>query len=236
MTHTFIFVDEAGDPGRPFTVDAQGKKIATGSSAFYIISALCLDEKKMFLIEHQMTEVKTKFGYKKEIKSNEISLGLYKELLEILDALDIQTYFRLVDKSMYRGTFQVDGIPKLHNVFDEYNVARAVAFAIMECGFTDIDVVIDRTDRRMLDGKFDAFNDYLIGKVKKYVGAEEASRIHHVTHVDSKYVNAMQMSDIIGGAIRDNFTKKNTDLLGFINPKNLIEVNNKHEKRSKRRS
>ncbi len=235
MASDFIFVDEAGDPGQPFTTDATGAKIPTGASAFYIITAICLDEKKLFLLEHQMMEAKNAAGYKKEIKSNEISLRLYKELLKIVNQLDIKTYYRLIDKSIYRGKFKVDGIPALHNVFDEYNLARAVAFAMVECGMKDVDIVIDRTDRRLLDGKFDSFNSYLTSKIKKYIGGTEGNRIRHITHVDSKYVNAMQMSDIIGGALRDNFTKKNEDLLKVITPEHLIEVTRKHESKVKKR-
>src|SRR3989338_9070973 len=128
-------------------------RITTGASAFYIITAICLDEKKLFLLEHQMMEAKNAAGYKKEIKSNEISLRLYGELLKIVNTLDIKTYYRLIDKSVYKGKFKVDGIPALHNVFDEYHVARAVAFAMAESNMKDVDIVIDRTDRRLLDGK-----------------------------------------------------------------------------------
>lgn len=236
MVANYIFVDEAGDPGSPFTVDAIGTQIPTGASPFYIITAICLDEEKLFLMEHQMMEIKNAFAYKKEIKSNEISLGLYAALLEIVNILDVRTFYRLIDKSIYKGKFKVDGIPALHNVFDEYNVARAVAFAIMECGLKNVDVVIDRTDRRRLDGKFDSFNSYLIQKVGRYIEEEGKNRIGHITHVDSKYVNAMQMSDIIGGAIRDNFTKKNIELIKIIAPERLIEASGKYEKISKKPS
>ena len=60
---------------------------------------------------------------------------------------------------------------------------------------------IDRADRRLLDGKFDNCDDYL----KSKVNTKTLTRIAHVTHVNSDYVNAMQMSDLISGAIRDNF-------------------------------
>ena len=85
MTSDYIFVDEAGDPGIPFTLDNLGNRVPTGSSLFYIITALCLDEKKLFMLEKRVMETKNRFGYTKEIKSNEVSLGLYKELLKILD-------------------------------------------------------------------------------------------------------------------------------------------------------
>jgi hypothetical protein len=228
----FIFVDEAGDPGQPFIVNSDGTKTPTGASAFYIITALFVDEKKLFLLEHRMTEVKAIFGYKKEIKSNEISLALYGELLKLINELDIKIYYRLIDKNQYKGKFKVHDIPTLHNVFDEYNVARAVAFALAENGLKEVDIVIDRTDRRRLDGKFDSFNTYLSSKVKKYLKEENTNinRISHVTHVDSKYVNAMQMSDIVGGAIRDNFTKKNEALIKIVDPSRLVLSDGRYEK------
>jgi hypothetical protein len=230
MTNGFIFVDEAGDPGQPFSVDEKGSKTPTGASPFYIITAICLDEKKLFLLEQQMMEIKNRFGYKKEIKSNEISLPLYKALLGIINHLDIKTHYRLIDKNTYKGKFKVDGIPALHNVFDEYNVARAVAHAIVEGNLESVEVIIDRTDRRLLDGRFDSFNSYLVSKVKKYVGSRAVGRVSHVTHVDSRYVNAMQMSDIICGAIRDNFTKKNQELIKVIAPERLVFADRKYEK------
>ncbi len=222
----FIFVDESGDPGAPFSIDANGNKTPTGTSRFYILTALCLSEKKLFLMEHRVMEVKTKFGYMKEIKSNNISLSLYKELLGILNELDIKTFYRLVDKDIYKGIYKVDGNPKLHNVFDEYNLVKAVSHAIQQCDIDLIEVVIDRTDRRLYDGKFDSFDSYLIKKVKKQIGDKDKdrNRISHIVHVNSNYVNAMQMSDIIGGAIRDNFTKKNTELIEVIDRECLIKV------------
>lgn len=222
----FIFVDESGDLGEPFVFDATGKKIPTGTTPFYILSALCLSEKTLFLMEHRMMELKVESGYKKEIKSNEISLGLYEKLLNVLNELDIKTYYRLIDKSIYPGVFKVNGKPELHNVFDEYNLVKTVAFAIQHCDIDLVEVTIDRTDRRLLDGKFDSFDNYLVRKVKKQLKDKDKdrNRISHITHVNSVYVNAMQISDLIGGAIRDSFTKKNEELIKIINPNNLIKV------------
>src|ERR1700691_3703096 len=112
----FIFVDESGDPGAPFVYGVNGEKIPTGTSRFYILSALCISEKKLFQMEHRMMETKTKFGYTKEIKSNDVSLPLYKELLNILNELELKTYYRLIDKEVYRGVYKVTGNPSLHNI------------------------------------------------------------------------------------------------------------------------
>ncbi len=222
----FIFVDESGDPGAPFAFNEDGEKIQTGASRFYILSALCLSEQKLFQMEHNMMEIKAKFGYTKEIKSNDISLALYKELLNILNELDIKTYYRLIDKNIYRGVYKVDGNPRLHNVFDEYNLVKAVTFAIQQDNLDSVEVVIDRTDRRLFDGKFDSFDNYLIKKARKQIGDKDKdrSKISHIVHINSIYVNAMQMSDLIGGAIRDNFTKKNTELIKIIDAKHLIKI------------
>ncbi|MEK7125212.1 MAG: DUF3800 domain-containing protein [Patescibacteria group bacterium] len=216
----YIFVDESGDPGKPLEVDSVGNKIPTGSSLFYIISAVCLDEKKIFSLEHRIMEEKTRFGYMKEIKSDDVSLSLYKALLGILNELNIKTYYRLIDKISYRGVFAVDGKPKLHNVFDEYNLVKTVTHAIMDCNMKEVEVIIDRTDRRLLNGKFDSFNDYLSKKVNK----KTIKRIEHVTHANSVYINIMQISDLISGAIRDQFNKRNTDLVKVINSDLLVRV------------
>src|SRR5271169_6220383 len=109
---SLIFVDESGDPGAPFVYDVSGKQIPTGTSRFYILAALCLSEQKLFQMEHRMMETKMKFGYTKEIKSNDVSLALYKELLKILNELNIKTYYRLIDKGTYKGVYKVDNNPK----------------------------------------------------------------------------------------------------------------------------
>ena len=226
----YIFVDEAGDPGPLFTIDSvTSAKELTGASTFYIITALCIDAKKLHLLEHRIMEIKNSFGYKKEIKSNEISLPLYRSLLSIVNELDIKTYYRLIDKSVYQGAFKVDGKPTLHNVFDEFNVVRAVAYAIRDGDLMNVEVVIDRTDRRLLDGKFDSFNAYLEKKVSKHCNGD-MYRVSHITHVNSEYVNAMQMSDIISGALRDNFTKKNSELMKILAPERLVLATGKYDR------
>ncbi len=226
----FIFVDEAGDPGAPYSIGNDGVKISTGASPFYIIAALCVDERQLHLMEDRIMAVKSAFGYTKEIKSNEISLPLYRALLEIVNELGVKIYYCLVDKANYQGQFKVDGIRELHNVFDEYHLVKAVTCAVVDGDLRDVEVVIDRTDRRLLDGKFEAFDNYLIRKVKKYFGDKDFGRINHITHVNSQYVNAMQMSDIVGGAIRDNFTGKNTDLIAVLSEELLIKATGKRYK------
>ena len=216
----YIFVDESGDPGKPFEVDAGGNKVPTGSSLFYILSAVCLDSIKLFALEQRFLEIKNDFEYKKEIKSSEISLPLHEKLLTVVNDLKIPIYYRLVDKAKYKGTFSVDGEKKLHNVFDEYNLAKVVKFAVEKCGALASEVVIDRTDRRLLDGSFDNFNTYLMSKVN----TKTLKRIKHVTHVSSEYVHAMQLSDIVSGAIKDSFTGKNKELKRGTSKKFLYKI------------
>ena len=142
----FIFIDESGDPGKPFKKIDNKEKVATGASLFYIL--------------------------------------------------------------------------KLHNVFDEYNLAKLTDFAIKKGGFERTEIVIDRAERRLLYGKFDNFNDYL----KNKVNTKTIERVKYVTHVDSEYVNAMQLSDLISGALKDYFTGKNKDLRNVINKKYLYKI------------
>lgn len=216
----YIFIDESGDPGKPFEIDATGNKVPTGSSLFYILSAICLDSPKLFTLENKIMEVKSKYGYSGELKSNNIPLKLYKDLLGIINELEIKIFYRLVDKTIYKGKFAVDGNRKLHNVFDEYNLAKLVSFAVKKCGLEKVEIVIDRADRRLLDGKFDNFNDYL----KSKVNTKTIRRVEHITHVNSEYVNAMQISDLISGAIKDYFTAKNKDLKKIIEKKYLEKI------------
>lgn len=99
----YIFVDESGDPGKPYKIDSTGKKIQTGASLFYILSAVCLDSNKMFLLENEILRIKNKYKFKSELKSNKIPLVLYKDLLKIVNKLDIKIFYRLIDKNKYKG-------------------------------------------------------------------------------------------------------------------------------------
>lgn len=140
--------------------------------------------------------------------------------MSIINKLDIQVYYRLIDKRKYKGTFAVDGEKKLHNVFDEYNLAKTISFAIRQCGFEKVEVVIDRADRRLLDGKFDNFNNYL----KSKVNTKTIKKIMDITHVNSEYVNIMQLSDLASGAIKDYFMCRNMDLKRVVKRKLLKRV------------
>jgi len=44
----YIFVDESGDPGKPYKIDDNGDNVLTGASLYYILSAVCLDSKNYF--------------------------------------------------------------------------------------------------------------------------------------------------------------------------------------------
>jgi hypothetical protein len=216
----YIFIDESGDPGKPCEIDKNGNKIPTGASLFYILSAICLDSKKLFALENRIMEIKSKFRYRSELKAQNIPLELYKKLLNIINELEIYIYYRLIDKTKYKGVFAVDGQAKLHNIFDDYNLAKLASFAIKKSSFDKTEVVIDRAERRMLNGRFDNFNNYLIKKIN----TKTIKRIEYITHVNSEYVNAMQMSDLISGAIKDYFTKRNIELKRVINKKWLIKI------------
>ena len=218
-SYNYIFVDESGDPGKLFKINSDGEKIPTGASLYYILSAICVDSRQLFLLEDRIIEIKNKFGYKKEIKSTDVSLNLYKALLDILNELDIKIYYRIIDKKKYKGKFAAPG-RKNHNVFDEYNLVKLVNLAARKSKLLNAEVVIDRTDRRLLDGNFDNCDNYL----KKRVNTKTIQRIKHITHVNSEYVNAMQMSDLISGAIKEYFTKRNVDLKKVINKRLLVKI------------
>jgi len=216
----YIFVDESGDPGKPYILDEKGNKIFTGASLYYILTAVYLDSKKLFLLENRFLETKNKFNFKSEVKSETIPLELYKSLLELINEIKIKTYYRLIDKLKYKGKFAIDGKKELHNVFDEYNLAKLISFAVKKENLFNVEVVIDRAERRLLKGKFDNFNNYLMRKTN----TKTIKRISYITHVNSEYVNAMQMSDLISGALKDYFTGRNKELKRIIDKNLLIKI------------
>src|SRR3989344_6651215 len=101
----YIFVDESGDPGKPFTTDQNGNQIPTGSSLFYILSAIYLDSNKLFALENEILEIRHKYGFRSEIKSTTIPLAMYMDLLAIINKIGTPIYYRLVDKQTYKGKF-----------------------------------------------------------------------------------------------------------------------------------
>jgi hypothetical protein len=216
----YIFIDESGDPGKPFKIDNTGIKVPTGASLYYILSAICLDSKNLFALENGIMEIRNKYGFKSEIKSTIIPLEMYKDILDLVNKIEIPVFWRSVDKRTYRGQFATRGHEKLHNIFDDYNLSKLLIFAAKGCGIENIEVVIDRADRRMYKGKFDHFNKYLLERVN----TKTIERIKHITHVSSEYVNAMQLSDLVSGAIKDYFTGKNKELRKVINRKHLYKV------------
>lgn len=207
----YIFVDESGDPGKPFK-RVNGKKTPTGSSLFYIVAALPITSEELFLAEQQVIKVKHKYKFKKEIKSTIIPLPMYRDLLKVLTKLNIKTYYRCINKETYKGTFAVDGNKKLHNVFDEYNLVKTVYFAAKEKNLTNAEVIIDRAERRLLNGNFANFNKYLFKKLN----TKTIQRVKFVTHANSEYVFLMQMSDLVCGVIKDSVTGKNKRLKSLI--------------------
>ena len=217
----YIFIDESGDPGKPFEFDNSGNKVPTGSSLYYILSAICLDTTKLFALEHHIMEVRQKYGFRSEIKSTIIPLPMYKDVLDIINKLKIPIYFRLIDKAKYKGQFAVSGHAKLHNIFDDYNLSKLVLFATKGCGELGVGVIIDRADRRMYNGDyFASFDEYLFERVN----TKTIERVKHITHVNSEYVNAMQLSDLVSGAIKDYFTGKNKELRSVIEKRYLHKV------------
>jgi len=217
---SYVFIDESGDPGKPYELDEKGNKIPTGASLYYILTALPLRSESLFALENEILNIKHKFGFKKEIKSTDVSLSLYKDLLKIINSQNLKIYYRCVDKTTYKGKFAVDGNRKLHNVFDEYNLTKLVKFTAMKENFIDSEVIIDRADRRLLDGKFDNCNNYLM----KTVNSKTIKRVGYVTHVSSEYVTVMQFTDLIGGAIKEHFTARNKELKLIIDKKLLIKI------------
>ena len=216
----YIFIDESGDPGKPFKKSSSGELIPTGASLYYILTGIVADSQKLMQLEHRMMDIKNQFGYKKEIKSNEISLKLYEALLNILNELDIKTYYRMVDKRTYKGKFAVDGNNDLNNIFDEYNISKLVQLTTKIEKIENVEVVIDRADRRLHNGDFELFNKY----IKDRSNTKTIKRISIVAHVNSEYVNVMQMSDLISGALRDSFTGKNKELKKVVNRSNLCKI------------
>ncbi|MDP2749471.1 MAG: hypothetical protein Q8O89_01405, partial [Nanoarchaeota archaeon] len=120
----------------------------------------------------------------------------------------------------YKGKFAVSGDKRLHNVFDEYNLFKLAKLSIKFSSFTNTEIIIDRADRRLLGGKFDNCNDYLMNGIN----TKTIKKISHVTHVNSEYVNAMQMSDLISGAIKDYFTGKNKELQKIVKKSLLKKI------------
>jgi len=135
--------------------------------------------------------------------------------------IGIPIYYRLVDKQTYKGKFATAGHVKLHNIFDDYNLSKLALFTTQKQKLTESEVVIDRADRRMYNGDyFSSFDEYLFERVN----TKTIKRIKHITHVNSEYVNAMQLSDLVSGAIKDYFTGKNKDLRRVIDKKYLHKI------------
>lgn len=215
----YVFVDESGDPGKLYKMQGE-KKVPTGASKYYIVTALPITSLELFTIEQKIINIKHKYKFKKEIKSTTIPLTMYKDLLGIFNSLQIKTFYRCINKETYKGTFAVKGNKKLHNIFDEYNLVKTVYFAVKEKNFTNAEVIIDRADRRLFQNKFDNFDQYLL----KRVNTKTIWRVNFVTHVNSEYVFLAQMSDLVCGAIKDSLNSGSNGLKNIINRQFLRKI------------
>ena len=217
--HNYIFMDESGDPGKPFKI-VDKKRSRTGASMFYILSGICVSSDKLFILENRILEIRQKYTYTSEIKSTTIPLQMYTELLNIINELKITVAYRVIDKKKYKGKFSVNGNRKLHNVFDEYNFAKVCKIAIIKNKLSNVDIVVDRSDRKLLNGNFESFNQYL----KSKINTKTITKVKFVTHVDSEYVEAVQLADLVCGALKDDFTAKNKHLKKVIKLKYMQKV------------
>ncbi len=215
----YIFVDESGDPGKPYKI-VNGQKIPTGASKFYIVTALPVTSLQVFSLEQKIITIKHRYNFKKEIKSTTIPLLMYRDLLKIINQLKIKTFYRCVNKETYKGTFAVKGNKKLHNIFDEYNLVKTVYFAAKESDIVDGEVIIDRADRRLLKDSFNNFDQYLLKKVN----TKTIRRVKFITHANSEYVFLMQISDLICGAIKDSLSGRNNSLKTIIKRQLLRKI------------
>jgi len=59
---------------------------------------------------------------------------MYKELLDLINQLEIPIYYRTVDKKIYKGQFATAGHAKLHNIFGNYNLSKQTLFATKKQG------------------------------------------------------------------------------------------------------
>ncbi|MDZ4229050.1 MAG: DUF3800 domain-containing protein, partial [Patescibacteria group bacterium] len=108
----YIFVDESGDPGKTYKI-VDGKKVPTGASQYYIVTALPITSEELFSLEQKIIAVKHKYKFKNEIKSTIIPLTMYQDLLKALKQLNIKSYYRCINKDTYKGVFAVDGDKRL---------------------------------------------------------------------------------------------------------------------------
>jgi len=218
--HNYIFIDESDDPGKPFKVDKLGEKVETGASMYYILAGICVGSGKLFLLKNRILEIRQKYTYTSEIKSTTIPLTMYADLLGIINELELVVTYRVIDKKKYKGKFSLNGNKKLHNVFDEYHFAKLCKVVVNKNKLTGVDVVVDRADRKLLNGNFESFNQYL----KSKINTKTKNKIRFVTHVDSEYVEAVQLADLVCGALKDSFTGKNKDLKKIIKRKYMQKV------------
>ena len=58
----YIFVDESGDPGKPYKI-VGSQKIATGASKYYIVTALSVTSSELFLLEQEIISIKHRYKF-----------------------------------------------------------------------------------------------------------------------------------------------------------------------------
>jgi len=218
LKHNFIFIDETGDPG-------------PRGSDYYACCVLhvCADNfKHLYSV---MCVYRFVLDYYRELKSFKIKDSKLKKLNRLL--YKKRRYFRCsvayLDKKQYRGPYlHSTGKYKSNpNLFRKYIYRQTLDlhFAKYSLYSNKVEVVIDRAS--LNEGELENLLTYL----RKFC---LIPRIDYLTSVDSRYVDLVQLADLICGQYKTDGTyeigKKEGFSYSFINDKNITYENARGEK------
>jgi len=210
----FIFIDESGEPGK--------------ETPYYIQGLLHITDKSLKKINVHLGALRYFGNIRAELKSTKLNKLQKEKLLDILEcSIENNNFVKassvFVNKENYKGKYlkKGQGVSKDATHFEHFIMRRLLEFHFQKNKpqSNEIEIVIDRYHSSEL--KEQQMRNYL----RKLSSFDLLPNFLHIIQVDSRYVELLQITDWIAGAVKEKiFTHPNReygDLFKYIKVKEI---------------
>ncbi|MFB6181679.1 MAG: DUF3800 domain-containing protein [Candidatus Magasanikbacteria bacterium] len=192
----FIFIDESGDPGT--------------FSDYYIQGLIHITDKSLKNINIHLSALRYFGATGKELKSTTLDPRKQEQLLNILRMSVFDNDFSqasaiCVNKEDYYGPYleEKPDHPKDANRFRHFMIRRLLESHFKNCELqsNELELIIDRFYT----------NEDQERKLRKYLRIDPDNKLPQIlliNQADSRYVDLLQLSDWISGAVKEKFFTK----------------------------
>jgi hypothetical protein len=175
----FVFLDESGDTGFKFR---------RGSSDFFVVSIVITENPDA--IDATMRTLRNSLGYREhhEFKFSKSNQRVREEFLRLVSRLPIRVRTVVIDKRLMNHPSLSD-----QESFYEFVVKLLLSHSFAQ--LSDATLIIDESDRSRRNQRS------LAARIKRAGGSESPERIRRVKYWNSRSHGALQVADMICGAV-----------------------------------